>query len=347
MPVTIREIAKHCGVSIATVSRVINGSDAVTEATSAKINTAIKELGYVIPTPSVRTLQKTLRTIGLLMSDINNIHFPAVIRGLEEHLFNHDYSLFVCNTDEDPVIERRYIKTLIDKGVEGLVFLGTRLVSDSNDHIEEISKKVPVLLIDEHIVGANVFSVEVDETEGAFQAVEHLILNGHKKIAYIRGDGEYTTSIYKYEGFKKALDKYQIEEVPEYIFRADPHEHGGYLAGRALIDLPDRPTGYFAENDQLAMGLLRAAHENGLRIPEQASIIGFSDSPLAAELYPPLSSVNQFANRTGHIAAETILKVISGETLVQHRIIIQPALSVRESTGPVQATEPVLQLPEK
>ena len=169
MPVTIRDIAQHCGVSIATVSRVINGSDAVTEATSTKINRAIRELGYIIPTPSLRTLQKTLRTIGLLMSDINNIHFPAVIRGLEEHLFTQDYSLFVCNTDEDPVIERRYIKTLVNKGVEGLVFLGTRLISDSNEHIEDVSQKVPVLLIDEHIVGANVFSVEVDETEGAFR----------------------------------------------------------------------------------------------------------------------------------------------------------------------------------
>ena len=166
--------------------------------------------------------------------------------------------------------------------------------------------------------------------------MEHLILNGHKKIAFIRGDGEYTTSMYKYDGYRKALTKYQIEEQPEYVVRADPHEHGGYLAGNTLMELPDIPTGFFAENDQLAMGLIRAAHEHNIRIPEQASIIGFSDSPLASELYPPLSSVNQFANKTGHIAAETILKVIRGESLDQHRIIIQPELSIRQSTGRLQ-----------
>lgn len=335
MSVTIRDVAERSGVSIATVSRVINNTAEVAQKTRDRVEEAIRELGYEVPTPSVRTLQKALRTIGLLMSDINNVHFPAVIRGMERCLFQEDYSLLVCNTDEDTGIERRYIRTLIDKGVEGIAILGARLAEQRHDHIIELSNEIPVVMIDDYLVGTNIYSVMTDEVEGAYQAVKHLVNLGHTRIAYVHGDGGYTTSMYKREGYEKALRDGDLPVDTKNIVAIDPHEEGGYEAGRLLMSMDPSPTAIFTENDQLAMGIMRAIFKSGRRVPTDMSIVGFSDSPNAAHLFPALTSVNQFPIKTGELAAKTILKAIHREPMIQRRIILQPELSVRESTARV------------
>lgn len=337
MAVTIRDVAQSSGVSIATVSRVINNSPDVAQPTRQRVETVITELGYNAPTPSLRSLQKALRTIALLMSDITNVHFPSVIRGMEEHLFHHDYSLLVCNTGEDPSIERRYIAGLQDKGVEAVAFVGTRLANSRHEHIVELSERMPVVMIDDYLVGESVYSVMVDETEGAYKATDHLVRLGHRRIGYVRGDGDYTTSDYKCEGYKRALAHHGITLDDGLVVRVDPHEDGGHEAGERLLTMAQPPTAVFSENDQLATGIMQAAYELGRTIPGDLSLVGFSDSPIAAHLYPPLTTVNQFASRVGELAAQTLLSLIRKEPLVQRRMILQPELVVRQSTGPVVA----------
>lgn len=336
MPITIRDVAKAAGVSIATVSRVINNSTDVIRITREKVEKAIKDTGYKIPASSVRALQKAMRSIGLLMSDINNLHFPAVIKSIENFLFNQDYSLFICNTEQDALIEQRYINTMQQKGVDGIIFIGTRLKNENHDHIIELSKTLPVMIIDDHLIGTNVYSVMSDEVEGAFLAVNHLLTLGHKNIAFIRGDKEFTTNEYKYNGYKQALQDRGIEINPNFIIKTDPHERGGYEATIRILNLPSPPSAIFTVNDQLAIGAIRAIHEKGFSIPEDFSLVGFSDLPISAELYPPLTSVNQFSEKIGEISAKIILQVIKGEDLDQRRIILHPELSIRKSTGPAK-----------
>ena len=334
MSVTIRDVAKESGYSIATVSRVINGTADVSDETRSAVDSAIKTLGYKVNRRLSNRPPGAIRSIGLLMSDIDNVYYPSVIKGMERELFRSDYNLFVCNTEEDPQIERRYVQSLSKRGVDGIVFLGTRVESDKNQIILELSQTLPVVLINENIVGADIFSVTTDEVEGAYRAIDHLLKLGHRRIAFVHGNGGYTTSIRKYEGYTKALRNAGIAPDSSLVVPTDPHEHGGFVAGQALLKRPQVPSAVFTENDQLAMGIMRSIHQGGLSIPEDISVVGFSDVPIAAEMYPPLTTVNQFGVKTGEMAARLILNVIQNIPTIQRRVLIQPELSIRESTGP-------------
>ena len=193
----------------------------------------------------------------------------------------------------------------------------------------------PTPLIDDYLLGTHVYSVMVDEAEGAYLAIEHLSSFGHERIALIRGDKSYTTNDYKERGYRQAFTDLSLQTDESLVIRTDAHEAGGYTAANALLDKPEPPTAIFTVNDQLAIGAIRAVNERGLRIPQDISIVGFSDLPISSHLYPPLTSVNQHSEKIGAIAAATILKVIRGKDLDQKRVLLQPALSIRQSTGPV------------
>ena len=337
MGTTMRDVAMACKVSIATVSRVLNNPLSVADETRVKIEKAISELGYRHAFVAQKNISTSLRTIGLILPDINNVYYPAVIRGIEDELAKNNYSLFICNSDENIDKEKAYIATLIKKRVDGVMFLGTRDAQVSQDHIIRLSTDFPVLLINDHIIGSNVYSIMADEVEGSYRAVRYLIELGHRRIAYVRGDGDYTTYRYKYEGYEKALHDANIEISGDFIVSVDPHERGGYDAGSKMLALQNTPTAIFAANDQLAIGIMKAVYEAGLTIPKDISLVGFSDIPIAAELYPPLTTVNQFPYRTGVIAAQTIVKVINKEEMTQRRIILEPKLSIRKSCKAIEA----------
>jgi DNA-binding LacI/PurR family transcriptional regulator len=332
--VTIRDIATKAGISIATVSRVLNNSPVVNEDTRILVEKVMDELGYAKPSLALRRQMGTMQTIGLLLQDIYSFYYPAVIHGLESFLFRNGFNLFLCHTDGDKDLESRYIKTMQNKGTCGFILLGTRPTDVSQDHIIKLSKKTPVLMIHDYIVGSNVYSVITDEEEGAFQAVDHLASLGHKKIAYVRSSDAFSTYEYKYQGYSKALKKNGLHENPNYIVRVDPHEQGGGEAGNLLAAMQDRPTGILCASDQIAVGLMRAIQEHGFRIPRDFSVVGYSNSPIAAELYPRLTTIDQYPFRTGQTAGEMIIRIIQGEIPNQRKIILQPELIIRNSSGP-------------
>ena len=332
----MRDVASASGVSIATVSRVINNPALVSEETRAKVELAIANLGYHQPSPNRQDDIDNLRAIGLILPDINNIYYPVVIRGIEDELTLNHYSLFICNSDENIEKEKTYIATLMKKGVDGIVFLGTRDSGVKQDHIVKLSDEFPVLLINDYIIGSNVYSVMADEIEGSYRAVKYLIDLGHRNIAYVRGDAQHTTFAYKYRGYEKALLEANIPVSEKLIILDDPHERGGYSAGIKLLRMQNRPTAVFAANDMLAIGIMRAVYELGFKIPEDLSLVGFSDVPIAAEMHPPLTTVNQFPYNTGIIAAQTLMKVINHQKMMQRRIILEPQLSIRESCKRVE-----------
>ncbi len=334
MAVNIRDVAKHAGTSIATVSRVLNNSPDVTGQTRLKVEKTIKELGYVPPVTAKGFNRRSLRTVGVLIPDINNMYYPAVIRGIEDALSAVNYNLFLCNTDEDIEEEKRYIQTLLDKGVDGIMFLGTR-PTGASDHLIELSRTLPVLMINDYILGSGIPSVMADEVEGAYKAVNYLIGLGHTDIAFVNGDVDFTTYHYKYLGYERALKDNKLAVREDLVLKEDPHEEGGYRAANRLMETALQPTAVFTASDQIAVGVMKAIYEHGRRIPEDYSLIGFSDIPIARQLFPELTTVNQFPYRTGTTAVKVMTDLIAGRQPEQKRILLEPELTVRKSCRPV------------
>ncbi|MDI3547176.1 MAG: LacI family transcriptional regulator [Halanaerobiales bacterium] len=331
MPITIRDIAEKANVSIATVSRVLNNSSQVSKETKDKVEKVIKELNFKPNVFARGLIKKSINTIGVILPDLNNLFYPAVIKGIEDELEKQNYNIFLCNTDESITKEKKYIKTLLEKHVDGIIFLGTRPTGfENNKHIVELSKKLPVLMINDYIIGSNVYSVMTDEVNGAYKAVNYFLSLGHKKIGFINGNVDFTTYKYKLRGYKKALEDNKIPLNEKYVINETPYEKGGYLGVKKLLSLKDRPTAIFTASDQIAIGAMNAIFESGYS-SDDFSVIGYGDIPILNELYSGLTTVNQFPYYTGQLAAETIIKVINQEELKQRKIILEPELSIRKS----------------
>jgi LacI family repressor for deo operon, udp, cdd, tsx, nupC, and nupG len=331
MAATIRDVARLADLSTATISRVLNNPSAVLPSTRERVEHAIAELNYRPPTIAREWTKRNLRTIGVLIPDITNLYYPTVVKALENELWKNDFNIYLCNTDESIERENRYISSLVRKGVEGMIFLGTRPISAANQHIAKLSESIPVLLVNDHIIGSNVYSIMADEVEGAYKAVSYLAKLGHRKIGFLNGSAEYTTYQYKRTGYERALIQHGIEAKPEWIVEQDPHEEGGYIGAQTLLKLRDRPTAIFAASDQIAVGAIRACFDEHLRIPNDISLMGFSNVPIAASLCPPLTTVDQFPVKTAEIAAEMIVRLIRKEKLSQKRVILEPQIEVRAS----------------
>ncbi len=338
MPVTIRDIARFSRVSTATVSRVINNSPNVTEQTRKAVQRALRELDYRPPVIARALTRQSLKTIGLMIPEIANLYYPVVIKAIEDELSKLNFNILLCISEESVAKERRYIDNLLTKGVDGMIFLGTRPALTRDEHIVRLSDKIPVLLVNDYILGSNVHSVMADEVEGSYKATCYLIGLGHRRIGFVTGNVDFTTYKYKRTGFERAMADNRIEVEERFVVEEDPHERGGYRAGIRLLDLPERPTALFTVSDQVAIGIMQAYYERGLSIPTDLSLVGFGDMPIAAALHPPLTTVNQFPERTGQIAAQTIIKMIRNEELEQKRIILDPQLTIRRSCAPIGET---------
>ena len=330
MPTT-RDIARNAHVSIATVSRVLNNSLSISKSTRETVEKAIKELHYSPPVCAKAYAPKRVKTIALLVPDIKNLYYPAVIRGFENVLAKNDFNTIICYTDENPENEEIITEALTKKGIDGLAFLGSRQEGKTYKYIDEIRKKIPVILINDFILGSKIYSIMADEADGAYKAIDYLVSLGHSKIAFFRNSFNLTTFSYKFTGYKKALSDNGIAINDKYIFRDAPFEEGGYNSAKALLRLKDRPTAIFAADDQTAIGAVKALMENKIAIPGDISIIGFANIPISAHIYPGLTTVNQFPFKTGELAAQVFLRINNRESMPQKRFLIEPQLEIRNS----------------
>ena len=331
MKITITDIARKTNLSIATVSRALNNSGKVSAIARQRIENAIRQMSYHPSSASWAIVRRRLKTVGVILPDITNAFYPSVIRGIEDELFENHYNVFLCNTDESVDKEMLYIQTLLEKGVDAIIFLGTRPTNNRSSHLVSLSKSIPVLMINDFLTGSDVYSVMTDEVEGAYKAITYLVELGHRKIAFINGNVDYTTYRYKQTAFEQALQDHGISIPIEYIVKDDPHELGGYQGATKLISIDHPPTAIFCASDQIAVGAMKAIYGKGHTIPGDFSIIGFSDSPIAEHLFPGLTTISQFPYKTGQIAARTIIKVINKEMLDQRKITLDTQLIVRGS----------------
>jgi LacI family transcriptional regulator len=328
---TIEDVARLASVSIATVSRVINNQGGVRKQTEERILKAIDELGYIRSAVARSMKRKETFTIGIIVPDINNPFFPLVVSGIEQKAREKGYYTFLCSTNESPLVEEEIVKMFVERGVDGVILT---TANESGNHIKLLQEQgIPIVAVDRAIKQFEVDTVLVDNVKGAYQAVQHLILQGHERIAIICGPQNTTPGYERFVGYKKALEEYGIPIDEQLIVQGDFMEGSGYQATQTLSESDDRPTAIFSSNNLMTIGCMKAIHDLDWKLGEEVSFIGFDDVDIATFIKPRLSVVSRPMNTLGEIAFQLLYERIhfKGE-LPKRNYLLSPELRIRESS---------------
>jgi DNA-binding LacI/PurR family transcriptional regulator len=333
-PVTMRQIAERAEVSIGTVSHVINGTAKVREKLRHRVLDAIRSLGYQ-PSQLARGLRRNQTNIVvMIIPDITNPFFPAVVRGVEDVAYEHSLRLVLCNTDNDAHKETFYLNEMRSYRPAGWLVIPA---TDSQMATLLKSSPVsgpPVVCIDRQPPGWKGDVVLVANEAGAHSATQHLLRMGHRQLAVITGPLHLTNAVERLKGFKRALADANVSIEPEYVQEARFDRQSGYQAAIHLLRMLPRPTAIFACNDLMALGVLLAVREIGLRCPEDLSIVGFDDLDFAEFTAPALTSVRQPGYQLGTTAARLLLNRIDGLKQSPKKIVLPGELKIRHSVVP-------------
>ncbi|GFR37570.1 catabolite control protein A [Insulibacter thermoxylanivorax] len=330
MTVTIYDVAREAGVSMATVSRVVNNNPNVKPQTRKKVYEAIERLGYR-PNAVARGLaSKRTTTVGVVIPDISNAIIAEVARGIEDIANMYHYNIILCNADMRKEKEIRVINTLLEKQVDGLLFMGG-LVTE--DHIQAFrTSNVPVVLCATSDVEQSVPSVDIDHQLAAYDAVQALITRGHKKIALISGVLEDLTHYYqRYLGYRKALEEAGIPFREDYVRIGNGRYESGLEVMNYFMELEDRPTAILAANDEMAIGAIHTVLDHGLSVPDDISIIGIDNVRMASMVRPRLSTVAQPMYDIGAVSMRLLTKLMKKEHVEEERVILPHELIIRDS----------------
>ena len=324
----MKEVARAAEVSVATVSHVINRTRFVSPALAERVRLAMQDLGYT-PDATARSLRiRRTQTIGLLVPDNSNPFFAELSQVIEEAGFEAGYTTILGNSAEQADRERRYVEALVAKRVDGLIIAPSR---DDDGTLEAIlaPSKVPVVVIDRdvHLPGADV--VLYDSEAGSHAATRYLLGLGHRRISFVAGPADVEPAAARLRGFLRALAEAGV--APGAVVDADFHYRGGLAAADRLLASGERPTAIFAANDLMAAGVLRALAARGLRVPDDISVVGFDDAPLAEMVSPALTTVRQPLQEMAQTAVSMLLQRIGGESGGPRRRVLTTELVVRES----------------
>lgn len=334
LPVTLEDVAELAQVSKATVSRVINHVPLVNKETRRRVLEAIEELGYS-PNAQARSLvTRKTRTIALLTSEVTNPVHAEIARGVEDVANAHGYTMFLCNTDDRTDKESAYIDVLYQQRVEGLVFITAR-VNSTDALLKARAKRLPFVLCSRILPEEDFDQVGADDYLGGTIATRHLLSLGHKRIAFVSGRAGVSGSLQRLEGYKAALSEYNIEPLPDLVLEGNADREGGYKAGRSLLRLSPRVTAVFAGNDLMAIGVMEAIHDAGLRVPEDIAVVGFDDIPMASLYSLGLTTIHYSKYELGAIAGKLLLEKLSSQRrdAPPQNIILPAKLVIRSSCG--------------
>lgn len=305
---TIKDVAQKAGVSITTVSHVINETRYVSDELTEKVYEAMRALNYR-PNIIARSLRSgRTKTIGLVIPDISNPFFADFSRRIEDNGFAHGYNVILCNTDENPAKEEMYVNVLISKQVDGLIFFSSGN-SKSFKNIVSLGE-VPVVITDREPEEIDSDIVLIDNHAGGYQATQYLISLNHKRIACISGPSPIRPSAHRVEGYRSALEEAGIAIDEELIRSGDFRSLSGEREMRALLELSDPPTAVFACNDMMALGAMRAIKNANLNIPADISVVGFDNTPISALVYPQLTTISQPIKEMADLAVELLIEKI-------------------------------------
>lgn len=330
---TIKDVARRVGVSTATVSHVINKTRFVSEELRRRVLEAIQELNYQ-PNAIARSLVKRkTHTIGIIITDILNPFYTAIVRGIEDVTYKSGYSVVLCNTDEDPEKEILYIQILLEKRIDGLII--STAFQDGPHPLLSRFKMIPLAAIVRRIQGLASDAVLGDNTGGAHKAIDHLIQLGHRRIGIISGPPGLSSGAERLEGYKNALGNHRIPFDEHWIKIGDFKRESGYSLTKEIFQKSPLPTALFVANNQMTIGALQALNELRIRIPEDISFVSFDDMEWYSFLDPPLTTVEHSPYLMGKTAGEILLQKVSHKRKNPKKVLIPSHLIIRKSTAEV------------
>lgn len=331
MRTTIRDVAKRAGVSVATVSRVLNDSGPVRESTRQRILEAARELRFV-PNSAARSLTtRRTNTLGVILPDLHGEFFSEVIRGLDHTAREHHQHLLVSGARNDRDEVEAAIRAMRGR-VDGLVLLSP--TSGAETLLADLPESLPVVLLGCPSSGERFDSLEIDNFGGAHELVTHLVRCGHRRIAHIRGAEHNRDAEERLRGYRAALEAAGIPPCRALELPGDFSDDAGATAALAAMRLDPRPSAIFAANDAMAIGALGALRAAGFRVPQDVALVGFDDVPVARHLSPALTTMHVGIYELGVRAARTLVAAIAqGSAHRRSHIVLPPRLVVRESCG--------------
>ena len=329
---TIKDVAKMAGVSTTTVSHVINKTRFVAKETEEAVMQAIKSLKYS-PSAVARSLKvNTTKSIGMIVTTSESPYFAEIIHAVEDHCYRQGYSLFLCNTQNDPEKIKNHVEMLTKKRVDGLLVMCSEYTQHSLDVLSSFSS-VPMVVMD---WGPNTDTdiIEDNSFTGGYLATKHLIDCGHKEIGLIAGELDKTTARTRYEGFVKAMNETNLPIHENWIMEGFFEPEDGYECMNKILAQDSLPTAVFCCNDVMALGAISAITEKGLRVPDDISIIGYDNIHSSRFYAPPLTTIHQSKSRLGAQAVNLLFERIANKdnnNHEKHRIAIHPELVIRKS----------------
>ena len=324
--VTIQDVAKTAGVSVSTVSRVLNGKVDVASETQERIRSVIDDLGYTtnLAARSMRSFKKNM--VGLIMPDIAYPFAIEVMKGVNRAIAESEFDLLVYTTGDvrksgRAFHEQKYVSLLNNSITDGVIIVAPVT--------GEFATDAPIVSIDPHMSDPSYASVHATNYQGAMDAMDYLFSLGHPRIGFISGRAELESSTRRLMGYRDALKKAGLSSDEQLIASGDYTTETGITGARQLLSLEHPPTAIFASNDQMAMGVYEVAREMGLRIPEDLSVVGFDN--IMESKYMGLTTVDQFISEMGFIATQMLIKLINGEPLERQTYKVQTQLVIRNS----------------
>jgi LacI family transcriptional regulator len=334
----MKDIAKDLGIAVITVSKALRDHPDISPVTRQRVRDHAKKVSYR-PNMVARSLVTGQSyTVGLVISDLMHSFFVEIAKGVEERIAAKGYQVIICNTNQDPEHEKRQIDLLLGRRVDGLIIASSQQHGYRNFFRMIEARKVPYVLIDEALPGLRANYVGVKDEELGAIATEHLIEQGCRRIAHIRGPAV-ATAVGRLRGYRRALARHGLQVPDEYVVSGRYFDEAGYEAMKDLLKLQPLPDGVFCYNDPVAVGALKAILEAGLRVPTDIAVIGAANVHYMDMLRVPLSTVDQNSTLMGEKAAELLLQSMEAKTVVSpQRVFLPVRLVARDSSKHGQTT---------
>lgn len=330
---TVKDVAREAGVSIGTVSNVLNGKSGVKPENREKVFRAVKKLGfYKGKAIKVRRPEGT-KNIGLILPSIENPFFAEMARGVEDEANKVGYTVFLCNSDRKLGKERRYINALLSKGIDGLILAKTQL---TEKELKRLKNYTTLVLEDwNQDEESDFLGVSANDYVGVIQGMNLLYQHGHRRIGVISGLMESYSSRSKMKAYEKCLESWNVRYRPEYVVYGDYSWNSGYAMAMELLKLSPAPTAVFAFNDAMALGAMKAAAARGLRVPEDISVLGYDDIEIGKLCTPALTTIHQPKYQVGVEAMKLLRQSLAGEDLSgdKGKIMLETRIVMRESVA--------------
>jgi LacI family transcriptional regulator len=326
--ITIRDVARHAGVSVATVSKVLNNRYGVAAATYAHVQKVIAELGYEASLVAQSLRNHQTNVIGILVADLEPF-ITELLKGAADALHGTGFELVIYSaggrTGDLDGWEQRYLSRLSGTLIDGAILVTPTII--------DVNYGSPVVAVDPHTGTSHIPTIDADNLRGAHLATEHLIDLGHKRIAMLTGRHDLQSSVLREQGYRQAMRKAGLDVDERLVQPGEYHLEPSRDSARALLSLPEPPTAIFAANDTSALAAMAVAAELGFRVPEDLSIVGFDNIPESALNVPALTTVEQPIRLMGHRAVEMLIELIRGRTLQETYVTLDTRLVVRASTS--------------